>query len=83
MIHQMLKEEEYRHYIRNAFDILPQEKPKLLRLTTALIRAVQEDCAKVAESKIYSTSDVRSDKYNDICCEIAAAIRGAGKEKGK
>ena len=45
---------------------------KVLRLITVLVRAVREDCAKVAENTSY--------KMCDGCARhLAAAIQGRGK----
>lgn len=70
-----MKEEEELREIYSSF--VPKfMKVKLADRITALVRAVREDCARVAENEMYSPSDIRSDKYNAGCDRAAAAIRG-------
>jgi hypothetical protein len=71
----MLKEEkELRYMIRKTNWMGPLTPDELFSLITALVRAVREDCAKVAEGWPHKLRD-KKDFRNLASLDIAAAIR--------
>ena len=91
----MIKEEkELRKWVRHLVDndrasklsdekeMIPDRK-RLLKLITALVRAVREDCAKVGSEAIKKCMrspkiEVQEKVVNVIADYVAAALRGRG-----
>ena len=78
----MKEEKELRSYIRTEalIDDYKDEyinvRREMYRLITALVRAVREECAKVAEGEMQKGSNLAILTHNTSCSQVAAAIRG-------
>ena len=62
-------------YIVSAYDILPHEKPKLIRKVKALVRAVREDCAKLCIDKTDAALRARVALLEKVVVDAIAETR--------